>query len=118
VSLFLDPVAQAMAEAARIGADRVELYTEPYAAAFGTPSEEGVVERYVEAAAAARACGLGMNAGHDLNQQNLARLVAAIPDLAEVSIGHALTAEALEDGFARTVRSYLRILGAAPAVPV
>ena len=115
VSLFMDPIAEAMPAAARLGADRVELYTEPYACAFGTPREQAVLARYTDAARAARAAGLEMNAGHDLNQANLGRLVNAIPDLREVSIGHALVAEALEDGLGRTVENYLRILGAVPA---
>ena len=110
VSLFMDPEPAAMALAAALGADRIELYTEPYAASFGTPGGDEVLGRYVAAARAAREAGLGMNAGHDLNQQNLGRLIAAIPDIAEVSIGHALVAEALEDGLAPTVRSYVRIL--------
>ncbi len=110
VSLFMDPDPAAMAPAAGVGADRVELYTEPYAAAFGTAGEGASVSGYVAAAQAARAAGLALNAGHDLNQQNLGRLIAAIPDIAEVSIGHALIAEALENGLAATVRSYVRIL--------
>ena len=110
VSLFMDPVPGAIVVAARIGADRVELYTEPYAASFGTAGAADVLTRYVTAADAARRSGLGVNAGHDLNQQNLGALVAAIPHLAEVSIGHALIAEALEDGLAATVASYVRIL--------
>ncbi|HEY9447314.1 MAG TPA: pyridoxine 5'-phosphate synthase [Burkholderiales bacterium] len=112
VSLFMDPVPEAITAAARIGADRVELYTEPYAASFRTAEGPDTLARYVAAADAARGAGLGVNAGHDLNQQNLGPLVAAIPHLAEVSIGHALIAEALEDGLAATVASYLRILHA------
>lgn len=110
VSLFMDPDPAAMALAAGLGADRVELYTEPYAAAFGTAGEGASLAAYVAAAQAARDAGLALNAGHDLNQQNLGRLIGAIPDIAEVSIGHALIAEALEDGLAATVRSYVRIL--------
>jgi len=114
VSLFMDPVPEAITAAARIGADRVELYTEPYAASFDTAGGADMLARYVAAADAARRAGLGVNAGHDLNQQNLGPLVAAIPYLAEVSIGHALIAEALEDGLAATVAGYLRILRDSP----
>lgn len=113
VSLFMDPVAEEMPAAAALGADRVELYTEPYAASYGTRTEAEVLERYVAAGAAAQRAGLALNAGHDLNQRNLLRLLTAVPGIAEVSIGHALIAEALEDGFATTVRSYLGILRAA-----
>jgi pyridoxine 5-phosphate synthase len=113
VSLFMDPDAAVMKSAAEIGADRVELYTEPYARAFATPAESEVLERYAEAARAASAAGLGINAGHDLNQQNLPRFLAAVPDVLEVSIGHALTADALHDGLACTVRNYLAAIGRA-----
>lgn len=115
VSLFMDAVPDAMAAARAAGADRVELYTEPYAVAFATPAEDEVVARYAAAARAAAAAGLGVNAGHDLNQQNLPRFLAAVPEIAEVSIGHALIADALEDGLAATVRAYLAAVSAAPA---
>ena len=107
VSLFMDPVAEAMAAAKAVGADRVELYTEPYAQAFGTANESAVLQTYRTAAEAAQACGLGINAGHDLNLDNLPSLLQAIPQIAEVSIGHALIADALEFGLADTVRRYL-----------
>jgi pyridoxine 5-phosphate synthase len=107
VSLFMDPDPDAMKGAADIGADRVELYTEPYARAFGTSNESEMLARYADAARAASAAGLGINAGHDLNQQNLPRFLAAVPGVLEVSIGHALTADALHDGLALTVRNYL-----------
>ncbi|HUO45172.1 MAG TPA: pyridoxine 5'-phosphate synthase [Burkholderiales bacterium] len=110
VSLFMDPVPVAMPRARELGADRVELYTEPYAAAFGTPQEARVLDRYVEAAREARAAGLGVNAGHDLNLRNLPRFLQAVDGVLEVSIGHALTADALEFGLAETVRRYLEIL--------
>ena len=110
VSLFMDAEAD-MSSAARIGADRVELYTEPYARAFGTPAEAKVLGQYEKAARAAAAAGLGVNAGHDLNQQNLPRFLAVVPGVLEVSIGHALTADALVDGFATTVRKYLAATG-------
>lgn len=107
VSLFMDPVPEAMAAAAQLGADRVELYTEPYARAFGTHEQEAVLARYRAAAAAALAAGLGVNAGHDLNLANLAPFLRAVPGVSEVSIGHALIADALEFGLAETVRRYL-----------
>jgi pyridoxine 5-phosphate synthase len=84
----------------------VELYTEPYAEAFGTKTQDLILNQYVAAAAAAHAVGLGINAGHDLNLQNLPTFVRAIPYLQEVSIGHALIADALEFGLAETVRRY------------
>ncbi len=110
VSLFMDPVPEQMAAARAVGADRVELYTEPYAAAWGTPAQAGQLARYAQAAQAAQAAGLGVNAGHDLNRDNLPALVAALPALQEVSIGHALVADALELGYAQTVRAYLACL--------
>jgi len=105
-SLFMDPDPQAMPAVAAMGADRVELYTEPYAQAFGGPDESLVLQRYIETARAANKAGLEVNAGHDLNLANLARFVEAIPGLKEVSIGHALIADALEFGLAETVRRY------------
>ncbi len=107
VSLFMDPLAEAMVAAAAVGADRVELYTEPYAQAFGGPEQDAVLARYTAAAAAAHAAGLGVNAGHDLNRKNLAAFLRAVPGVDEVSIGHALIADALEFGLAATVRMYL-----------
>jgi pyridoxine 5-phosphate synthase len=107
VSLFMDPVASAMASAREIGADRVELYTEPYARAFGTAGEAPALRLYGEAALAAQRAGLGVNAGHDLNRDNLPAFLRAVPGVIEVSIGHALIADALELGLAQTVRQYL-----------
>ena len=107
VSLFMDPVPSAMSMARALGADRIELYTEPYAEAFGTPRQANVLSKYVATATAAQAVGLGINAGHDLNLDNLPAFVRAIPDLQEVSIGHALIADALEFGLAETVKRYL-----------
>lgn len=106
VSLFMDPEPAAMAHAAALGAQRVELYTEPYAAAFGTAEKGAWLARYAAAATAARAAGLGVNAGHDLNLQNLAAFLRVVPGVDEVSIGHALIADALEFGLAATVRKY------------
>jgi pyridoxine 5-phosphate synthase len=107
VSLFMDPVPAAMAKAASLGADRVELYTEPYARAFGTSGRRASLELYADAARAAQRAGLGVNAGHDLNLDNLAPFLKAVPKVLEVSIGHALVADALEFGLAETVRRYL-----------
>jgi pyridoxine 5-phosphate synthase len=107
----MDADPDAMAGAAAVGADRVELYTEPYAAAFGTAREAEARAQFAAAARAAAAAGLGVNAGHDLNQQNLPRFVAEVPGVLEVSIGHALIADALEAGLAATVRGYLAAIG-------
>jgi pyridoxine 5-phosphate synthase len=110
VSLFMDPLPQAMAMARELGADRVELYTEPYAAAFGTTRQSDVLARYTAAGAAAQQAGLGLNAGHDLNRANLPVFLAAVPGVREVSIGHALIADALEFGLTETVRLYLEAI--------
>jgi pyridoxine 5-phosphate synthase len=99
-----------MADARALGADRVELYTEPYAAAWGRPDQDAQLARYVATAQAATAVGLGLNAGHDLNQDNLPAFVQALPQLLEVSIGHAFMADALEWGYAATVAAYLKTL--------
>jgi pyridoxine 5-phosphate synthase len=106
VSLFMDPLPEAMAAACELGADRVELYTEPYAIAFGAAGIDAVLDRYRLAAEAALRAGLGVNAGHDLNRANLAQFLARVPGVGEVSIGHALIADALEFGLAATVRLY------------
>jgi pyridoxine 5-phosphate synthase len=108
VSLFMDPLAEQMRAAREVGADRVELYTESYARAHGGPNHVAVLRRFVDAAQAARASGLGVNAGHDLNLDNLADFLRAVNDVAEVSIGHALIADALERGYAETIRAYRR----------
>ena len=115
VSLFMDAEPGAMALARAVGADRVELYTEPYAAAHGTAQQAAQLQRFAAAARAAQAAGLGVNAGHDLSRDNLADFLHAVPGVLEVSIGHALVADALELGMAATVREYLRCIGAAAA---
>jgi pyridoxine 5-phosphate synthase len=92
-----------------LGADRVELYTQPYAAAFGQDGFEAVFSKYVAAAHTAKSAGLGVNAGHDLNLKNLDQF-CRIPGILEVSIGHALVADALEMGFYNAVRAYLQVL--------
>ena len=115
VSLFMDAEPAAMAQARTLGADRVELYTEPYAAAHGGPRQAVELARFAAAARAAQAAGLGVNAGHDLNRANLADFLRAVPGVLEVSIGHALVSDALELGYRETVHSYLRcIAGAQP----
>ncbi|HXE81244.1 MAG TPA: pyridoxine 5'-phosphate synthase [Vicinamibacterales bacterium] len=116
VSLFIEPDAKAIEWAAGLGAQRVELYTEPYARAFerGPDERQRSWERYAAAARCAHELGLGVNAGHDLNLDNLP-LFAAIPHLAEVSIGHALISHALFVGLDRAVRDYLAALAVSPA---
>lgn len=115
VSLFMDPDPAAMARAAALGADRVELYTGPYAEAFDAGAARDALARYAAAAAAALEAGLGVNAGHDLTTANLGPLRRALPRLDEVSIGHAFIADALWHGFAATTRAYLDALGEKPA---
>ena len=106
VSLFMDPRPEMMAAVRAVGADRIELYTETYARAWGTPRQAQVLEGFRAAAQAAIDAGLGVNAGHDLNRDNLADFLRAVPGVQEVSIGHALIADALEMGYAATVRAY------------
>ena len=109
VSVFVDPI-EAMVEGAKIcGADRVELYTEPYAAEYFDNREEAVAS-YVRAANVAKEVGLGLNAGHDLSLDNLRFLKQQIPHLDEVSIGHALICDALYYGLENTIQMYLREL--------
>jgi pyridoxine 5-phosphate synthase len=110
VSLFMDPLPEAMALARAVGADRVELYTEPYAAVYGQGGQIEQLARFAAAAAAAQRVGLGVNAGHDLNQANLADFLRGVPGVLEVSIGHALIADALEFGLPETVRAYQRCI--------
>ena len=109
VSLFVEPEAAAVKWAASLGAARIELYTEPFARAFkqGQDEADRSFRRYVEAANLAHALGLGINAGHDLDLQNLV-LFRTLPHLDEVSIGHALISHALYVGLDRAVRDYLR----------
>lgn len=112
-SLFMDADdLQQISLASELGADRIELYTENYAQAFGSEKQAAVLQAYRAAAVHAQALGLGVNAGHDLNQQNLAAFVQQVPGIAEVSIGHALVVEALEQGWQTTIENYVRILSA------
>lgn len=113
VSLFMDAVAENMVLARAVGADRVELYTEPYAAAHGTPAQADELARFAAAARAAQAAGLGVNAGHDLSRQNLSDFLRGLPGVLEVSIGHALIADALEFGYRETVQRYLQCIAMA-----
>jgi pyridoxine 5-phosphate synthase len=110
VSLFMDPEPDAMASARAIGADRVELYTEPYAQAWGGPDQARQTARYAAAAQAALDAGLAVNAGHDLNRANLTGFLQSVPRVREVSIGHALIADALELGYSATIADYLRCI--------
>ena len=110
VSLFMDPMPEDMALAQAVGADRVELYTEPYAAAFAKGHVGPTFKAFANSAKAAQDLGLGVNAGHDLNLDNLGEFVT-IPGILEVSIGHALVADAIFMGLENTVKAYLRVLG-------
>ena len=115
VSLFMDASPAAMSLARAVGADRVELYTEPYAAAHGKPQQALQLQAFAAAAGAAQVQGLGVNAGHDLNRDNLVDFLRAVPGVLEVSIGHALIADALEIGLPETVRAYQRCIHSALA---
>ncbi len=108
-SLFLDPQPDLIASAAATGTDRIELYTEAYAKCFGTDAQAKTLQTYAATAKRAAQTGLGVNAGHDLNQENLGQFLT-ISEILEVSIGHAITVEALTDGFEPTVRAYVRIV--------
>jgi pyridoxine 5-phosphate synthase len=111
VSLFVDAAPEPVRWASRMGADRVELYTEPFARAYERSAEDGLAsfEAYAEMASLAHSLGLGVNAGHDLDLENLV-LFRRLPHLDEVSIGHALISHALFVGLDRSVRDYLRVL--------
>jgi pyridoxine 5-phosphate synthase len=109
VSIFVDPVVAMVSHAAACGADRVELYTEPYAALFPHDARAAVAP-FIAAALEARKVGLGLNAGHDLSLQNLAYFAQNVPGLLEVSIGHALIADALYFGLENTINLYKREL--------
>ncbi len=109
VSLFAD-AGGAVEHAAAIGADRIELYTGPYAHAHATGNAGRALAACAETARRAQAAGLGVNAGHDLDQRNLRDFIAGVPDVLEVSIGHALVADALYSGLDASVRAYLRCL--------
>jgi pyridoxine 5-phosphate synthase len=109
VSLFMDPDLEQIKLASQIGADRIELYTGPYAAAWGTDQLQAIFEQHLAAAELATELGMGVNAGHDLNLDNLTKF-ASIPDLLEVSIGHAFTVDSLAMGMANAVQAYRELL--------
>jgi len=114
-SLFVAPDVKQVKRARQLGADRVELFTGPYANAFHSPERNKLLAQHREAARAARGIGLGVNAGHDLNRENIPAYARAVKGLAEVSIGHALVSDALYIGLARAVKAYLKALGSQPA---
>jgi len=109
VSIFVDPVAQMVEAAAKTGTDRIELYTEAYASQYRS-GKEAAIKPYVEAARLANRLGMGLNAGHDLDLHNLKYFAQQIPELLEVSIGHALISDALYLGLENTIQMYLRLL--------
>ena len=109
VSLFMDVDSDQWRIAREIGAERVELYTQPYAEAFARKDTETALVKYAAAASAAQSAGLGVNAGHDLNLQNLVQF-CQIPGILEVSVGHALVSDAFEMGFSNAVSAYLKVL--------
>jgi pyridoxine 5-phosphate synthase len=111
VSLFVDPDPYAPDLAKSVGADRVEIYTGPYGGALDPGQAKRELDRVVATGRAAERAGLGLNAGHDLTRANLPPLVAALPNLAEVSIGHAIIADALTFGLAETVRMFRHAIG-------
>ncbi len=110
VSLFMDPDLEQIKLAKQIGADRIELYTGPYAAAWGGDKLESLFQSHYAAAELATSLGMGVNAGHDLNLDNLAKF-ASIPNLLEVSIGHAFTVDSLAMGMPKAVQAYKALLG-------
>jgi pyridoxine 5-phosphate synthase len=117
-AVFVDPVAEMMEAVAATGVDRIEIYTEPYAAAFGEPGAAAELARVRETARAAVRCGMKVNCGHDLNLLNTPALAREVPEIVEASIGHALIADALYLGLAETVRRYVAACrGEAPSAP-
>ena len=113
-SLFLDTDAGQIRLARKLGADRIELFTGPYANAFGTPAGQEFLTAHRAAARLAREIGLGVNAGHDLDLKNIPAYARAVKGLQEVSIGHALISDALYMGLTRSVKAYLKALGSKP----
>ena len=118
-AVFVDPVAEMMPAVAATGVDRIEIYTEPYAAAWGTAKLKDELERTRRTAVAAVAAGMKVNCGHDLNLRNTPLLAREVPEIVEASIGHALIADALYIGFPEAVRRYARVCrGEAVDAPV
>jgi pyridoxine 5-phosphate synthase len=113
-SLFLEPNSRQVERARELGADRIELYTGPYANAFGTPAGKEILRAHRDTARFARKIGLGVNAGHDLDLTNIPAYVKAVKGLQETSIGHALINNALYMGLTRAVKAYLKALGSKP----
>jgi pyridoxine 5-phosphate synthase len=113
-SLFVEPDVRVIERARELGAARIELFTGPYATAFGSPATATILSAHREAARLARKLGLGVNAGHDLDLQNIPRYVEMVRGLQETSIGHALIADALYLGLTRSVKAYLKALGSKP----
>jgi len=111
VSIFVDPDPEAPHQAAEVGADRVEIYTGPYGGALEPDIARVELDKVIATGKAAKAAGVGLNTGHDLTVANLPPLIAGLPHLVEVSIGHALTAEALEFGMAEAVRRFRAACG-------
>ena len=112
-SLFLDPLSMDKKQYPAlqdIQPDRIELYTESYAVNWNTPQQESILSLYKQSASRARSWNIQINAGHDLNQNNLFDLLKALPEIREVSIGQALIAEALEDGLSIVIKKYLKII--------
>jgi pyridoxine 5-phosphate synthase len=110
VSLFMDPVEEQLQRARHLGTDRIEFYTGPFADHFGGTAQQTTLDRFTIAAGIANDLGLGINAGHDLNLQNLAVFCSAVSPVAEVSIGHAIVSDALWLGLSKTVSRYVAIL--------
>ncbi len=108
-AIFVDPNAAMIPAVKATGVDRIEIYTEPYAASWGTPRFPTELGRLKATAQAAVAAGIGVNAGHDLDLRNMPLLVKEVPEIMEVSIGHALIADALYLGFAETIQRYVRV---------
>lgn len=113
VSLFVDAGNPDIAQAAALGADRIELYTGPYAEAHALGQPDHALALFADAARRAQAAGLGVNAGHDLSQANLGEFLRVVPDVLEVSIGHALISEALYAGLDSTIAGYLSVIASA-----
>jgi pyridoxine 5-phosphate synthase len=110
VSCFMDPDHEQIRLASHLGTDRIEFYTGPYADHYGSPEGESILKTFVDAGSLAVSLGLGINAGHDLNQENLDRFCREVPAVAEVSIGHAIITDALWIGLSETVSRYRKIL--------
>ncbi len=109
-SIFMDANASGMDAAQQTGTDRIELYTENYAQSYGKSNNDDVLNQYQETAETAQSLGLVINAGHDLNLDNLEKFLTSVNEVKEVSIGHAITVESLEYGFAPTLHKYLEII--------